>query len=57
MTPDVFAPWLKDRATWIAWFASLKTIFRIELDDIGRTIFAECSGRTAPPSGAFLEVG
>ena len=53
--PNIFGPWFKDRTTWVAWFAFLKTMYGIPLDEIELAIFKECTGRTTPlPAGYLL---
>jgi hypothetical protein len=53
--PNIFGPWFKDRKTWVAWFAFLKTIYGIPLDDAELAIFQECTGRSSPlPAGYLL---
>ena len=53
--PDLFARWFKDRATWQAWFAFLAALFALPLSDEQRAIFAECTGRGAPPAAPVTE--
>jgi hypothetical protein len=53
--PDVFGPWFRDRLTWAAWFVFLRVLFGLGLDDAGLATFRECTGRTAPRPGGYLE--
>jgi hypothetical protein len=53
--PDVFGPWFKDRLTWVAWFVFLRVMFGLGLDDAELAIFRECTSRTAPRPGGYLE--
>jgi hypothetical protein len=52
--PDIFGPWFKDRATWAAWFAFLKTMFAIPLDKTELALFQKFTGRTAPSPAGYL---
>ncbi len=51
----IFGPWFKDRETWTAWFAFLKVMFGLALEDAEHAIFQQCTGRTAPAPGGYLE--
>ena len=51
----IFGAWFKDRKTWAAWFAFLKVMFGLALDDAELAIFQQCTGRTSPTAGGHLE--
>jgi hypothetical protein len=53
--PDLFGPWFKDRSTWAAWFTFQKALFGIPLNDTELALFAECTGRSEPAPGGYLE--
>jgi hypothetical protein len=53
--PDIFGAWFKDARTWAAWFAFLKVMFGLRLDDAELAIFRECTGRSAPSPAGYLE--
>ncbi len=52
---NVFGTWFKDRATWQAWFAFLAALFGLPLTVEQLATYKDCTGRSAAPSGAFLE--
>jgi hypothetical protein len=52
---DIFAPWFKDRETWAAWFAFLKVMFGLQIDDAELATFQKCTARSAPAPGGYLE--
>lgn len=47
LDPEIFGGWFKDTKTWAAWFAFLKVVFGLPLDDAELATFRECTGRTA----------
>ena len=50
---DFFRPWFRDPVTWSAWFAFLRAVFGIVMNQADLAIFEECTGRTdSPPGGA-----
>jgi hypothetical protein len=51
----LFAPWFKDRATWVAWFAFLAALFALPMTPEQLAIFQRCTGRTEPPSAPASE--
>jgi hypothetical protein len=53
--PEIFGSWFKDKLTWVAWFAFLKVMFGLCLTDAELAIFKQCTGRTAPRAGGYLE--
>src|SRR6185437_16094150 len=53
--PAIFAPWFKDRATWAAWRAFLAVLFGLALTPDQRALFQQCTGRSAPLAGGYLE--
>jgi hypothetical protein len=53
--PEIFGPWFKERETWAAWFAFLKVIFGLPLDDTELAIFQKFTGRTKPLAAGYLE--
>jgi hypothetical protein len=53
---DLFADWFKDPTTFVAWFAFLRTMFGLRLDEIALSVFKECTGRTAPAPGGYREI-
>ena len=49
---SIWRPWFKDRKSFAAWRAFLKTMFATPLDKAERAVFRQCTGRSAPsPSG------
>lgn len=52
---NLFAPWFRKRELWSAWFAFLKVLFGLEMDEAERRVFQECTGRTDVPQGGFKE--
>ena len=55
LDPEIFGPWFKDRLTWLAWIVFLRVMFGLGLDDAELAIFRECTSRTAPRPGGYLE--
>jgi hypothetical protein len=52
--PEIFGPWFKDAQTWASWFAVLKAMFGLALDDEELAVFRKHTGRTTPdPRGYF----
>lgn len=60
-SPALFKPWFRDLETWSAWLVFMRALFALDMDEADRAVFAECTGRTAPPtmpaSEAWLIVG
>lgn len=54
--PRLLRPLFKDLGTWRAWIAFLKAAFGIPLEEAELQTFRRCTGRQAPPAGAFAEV-
>lgn len=54
MDPDIFGPWFKDPQSWTAWFAFLKVIFGLPLDEAELDIFRRCTGRDVPGALGYL---
>jgi hypothetical protein len=46
----LFAPWFKNRDTWISWFSFLAALFALPMTPPQLKIFQDCTGRTAPSS-------
>ena len=46
---NLFAPWFRDRSTWLAWFAFLAALFGLPMTPDQLVIYRECTGRTIPP--------
>jgi phage terminase large subunit-like protein len=54
--PDLWRRWLRDDpSTWSAWFAFLRALFGLMLSKAELKIFQECTGRTTPRAGGYLE--
>jgi hypothetical protein len=53
--PAIFAPWFKDPRTWAAWFAFLKTMFGLPLNDAELATFQKHTGRNTPLLAGHLE--
>ena len=51
--PRLLGSAIKDRSTFTAWFAVLRTIFRLPLTEDEAAIFRSCTGRTELPEGPF----
>lgn len=51
----LFAPWFKDRKTWIAWFAFLAALFGLPLTPKQLAIYRQCTGREDAPTEAAKE--
>lgn len=51
----LFAPSLKNRETWAAWFAFLGALFALPLTPDQLTIYRQCTGRNEPPKMAAQE--
>jgi hypothetical protein len=54
--PELFSRWFRDPATWAAWLVVLRAIFGLPLSDDELELFRRCTGRAAPPVGAFREI-
>src|SRR5271165_334228 len=54
--PAIFGPWFKDAATWAAWFAFLKVMFGLPLNDDEFAIFRKHTGRINPAPGGYFDV-
>jgi hypothetical protein len=53
--PKIFGGWFKDRATWGAWFVFLRVMFGLGLDADDLSVFQQCTGRSEPRAGGYLE--
>lgn len=53
--PALFQPWFRKPGSWAAWFTFLRVLFGLPLSDTDVELFKRCTGRTQPPTGAFLE--
>jgi hypothetical protein len=54
-SPALFRQWFRDVATWRAWFAFLRGLFGLPMDDEDRQIFERCTGHAEPPAGGSRE--
>jgi hypothetical protein len=52
---ELFSSWFKDRQSWAAWFVFLRAMFGLELDAEGLAVFKQCTNRSAPRPGGYLE--
>lgn len=52
----LFRPCFKSLDTWSSWLVLLKALFGIEMTQKERTLFSQCTGRSAPPVGEFKEL-
>ena len=48
--PQLFAPWFKDRETWLAWFVFLKALFALSMSAQELALYQRCTGRTTAPT-------
>jgi hypothetical protein len=53
---QLFGSWFKDRQSWFAWFCFLKVVFGLPLDATELALFQQCTSRSAPRPGGYLEV-
>ena len=53
--PNLFAPWLRDPATWRAWETFLRTLFALPLGETQDELFRRCTGREGQPETPFRE--
>jgi hypothetical protein len=53
--PAIWGPWFKDVRTWAAWFAFLKSMFGLPLDDVELATFQKHTGRSAPAPTGYLD--
>jgi len=54
-SPQIFGAWFKSPETWAAWFAFLKVMFGLRLNDTEIAIFQQCTNRSAPLPSGYLE--
>jgi len=54
-SPDLFAPWFKDPATWKAWRAFLTALFGLPMDEEMLALYRHHTGRQEPPTAPFEE--
>ncbi len=47
--------WFKNADSWTPWFAFLKALFGLPMDDVELSIFQQCTGIAAPPVGGAHE--
>src|SRR6516165_3067923 len=52
---NLFAPWFRDPTTWASWRAFIAALFALPMSDDQRTIYQQCTGRTAPPTQPATE--
>jgi hypothetical protein len=48
-SPDWWGPWFR-RGDWSRWHAFLRAAFGLPMDEAATAIYAECTGRAAPPA-------
>jgi hypothetical protein len=53
--PAIWGPWFKDVRTWAAWFAFLKAMFGLPLNDAELGTFQKHTGRNAPSPAGYLD--
>ncbi len=53
--PALFERWFRRPETWRAWFAFLRALFGLAMDDDDRQLFERCTGRAEPPAGGAQE--
>ncbi len=53
--PALFARWFKTPETWQAWFAFLRVLFGLLMDEQDVELFRRCTGRESPPTGGAKE--
>jgi hypothetical protein len=55
-SPDIWARWFRDPATWKPWRSFLSALFGLPMsDDADLDLFHRCTGRSAPPVGGSNE--
>ncbi len=52
---DLFRPWFKDPATWVAWRSFLSALFALPMTPEQLAIYRSCTGRETPPETPFNE--
>jgi hypothetical protein len=55
LDPHIFGPWFKNVKSWATWFAFLRAVFGLPLDDAELATFQKFTGRTAPLPEGYLE--
>lgn len=50
----IFGEWFRDRESWAAWFAFIKTMFGHQLDANELEVFRQCTNRSAPDPNGYL---
>jgi hypothetical protein len=53
--PAVFGRWFTDAESWAAWFSFLKSMFGLQLSDAELAVFQQCTNRSTPAAGGYLE--
>lgn len=53
--PKLFAPWFKERASWVNWFAWLAALMALPMTPEQLATYQECTGRTDPPKERVIE--
>jgi hypothetical protein len=54
-SPAIWGGWFHRPQTWRPWRTFLSCLFGLPLDAAGMELFRQCTGRTVPPPGGFLE--
>jgi hypothetical protein len=52
--PAPFAPWFRDKATWLGWRTFLAALFGLPMTPDQVAFYHQCTGRTAAP-GVMVE--
>jgi hypothetical protein len=52
---NLFAPWFRGPATWVAWRAFLGALFALKMSSEQLSIYQHCTGRSAPPTRPATE--
>ena len=52
---NLFAPWFRDPASWVAWRSFLATLFGLDMSAEQLAIYKQCTGRSIAPSAPFTE--
>jgi hypothetical protein len=53
--PRIWRPWFKSHKSWAPWFAFLRTVFGLELDEAELKTFRDCTGRATPRPSGYTE--
>src|SRR5215475_3675258 len=52
---NLFAPWFRDRATWLSWRVFLCALFALPMTAEQLAIYRQCTGRSEAPTAAASE--